>query len=75
MRSVCETTKSDGKLETNSIFSQGLVIANLNITSLPKHIDELRVFISISKSTYSQLTKQDLTRLFPIMKFIYLALN
>ena len=37
MRSVCETTKSDGKLETNSIFTRRLVIANLNITSLPKH--------------------------------------
>ena len=37
MRSVCETNKSDGKLETNYIFTRRLVIANLNITSLPKY--------------------------------------
>ena len=42
-------TVSNGELKDNNlqfIFSKGLIMASLNINSLLRHIDELRVFIS-----------------------------
>ena len=43
------TSDNRGKFNYTSVFGRGLVIASLNINSLPSHIDEFRVSISCSK--------------------------
>lgn len=40
---------NQGKLNCTSIFGRGFVIASLNVSSLLSHIDELRVFMFVSK--------------------------
>ena len=56
--------KSNNPFKQNELVPssiRGFKIASLNITSLPKHIDELRIAMKIMKLTFLQLMRAEWT--------------